>query len=278
MRELEEVGPGVGGDFGVEAAGGLADGDGAAVDFGEKDGVEDLGGGAGGGGGALVQEEDVGGDGREFFDVVGDEDDGGWIVLVEEALDGGEDLFAGEEVQACRGFVEEEKLWCTGEGAGDEGADFFAVGESLVGVVAEFGEADAGEEFFGLGVLGGGRLVVEAQGGEEAGEDDLVGGEGGFDVELAAGLDDADEVAEGGEIGFAVMLAEDVDIAGGGPHVTGDDAGEGGFSGAVGAEDGGASVGSDGPGDIAEDGGVAALEGDVLEVDDGLGVHGEMKP
>jgi hypothetical protein len=48
----------------------------------------------------------VGGGGGKFLDVMGDEDDGrGVCAVLEEGLDGGEDLFTGEEVEAGGGFI-----------------------------------------------------------------------------------------------------------------------------------------------------------------------------
>ena len=93
--------------------------------------------------------------------MVGDEHDGGAVAgAFEHALDGGENLFPGEQVEPGGRLVEEKDLGLAGHRAGDEGADPFAAAEGLVGVVAEVGEADAGEEFLGLDTLGGSRLGV----------------------------------------------------------------------------------------------------------------------
>ena len=95
-------------DLGVEAAGGFRDFHGAVVDGGQVCRGEDGSGGALDGDFAVVHEEDVGGGRGEFFEVVGDEQHGGrgGVVRLEESLNRGQDLLAGEEIEAGGGFVE----------------------------------------------------------------------------------------------------------------------------------------------------------------------------
>ena len=80
---------------------------------------------------------------RKLFDVMRDEHDGGGIgAALEHHLDGGENLLAGEEVEAGGGFIEQEQPGFDDQGAGDEAADFFTAAECCVGVRGDVGEAD----------------------------------------------------------------------------------------------------------------------------------------
>ncbi len=97
---------------------------GGEVLVGEDGGWGALGDGVAG----LGEEEDVLGVGEEFFEVVGDGDHGGppptafGIILSVDAMEGGEEGFAGGEVEAGGGFVEDEEFGFAYEGAGEEGA------------------------------------------------------------------------------------------------------------------------------------------------------------
>ncbi len=116
--------------------------------------------------------------------------------------------------------------------------------------------------------------VGDGEGGEVAGEGDVGGGHVVIEGVDGGGFDDADACAEWGDGDGAEGLAEELDGAFLRPEVGSGEAEEGGFSAAVGAEDGGDLVGEDGPADIGEDGasevGGGAGEGDVLEGEDGI--------
>jgi len=188
-----------------------------------------------------------------------------------EAGEGGQGGFAGGEVQAGGGFVQEEEVGFADQGAGEEAAEAFAGGEGGIELGAAVGEADLFEQGVGAGGLGGGDFVeAEGEAREVAGEDDVAGGHLFIERVDGRGFDDADTGAEFGDGGLAEGLAEELDFAGLGPEVARGDAEEGGFSGAVGAEDGGDFAWGDLPGDVGEDGARAAGEGDVIELEDGV--------
>ena len=134
---------------------GLGDGEGVAVAaVGEaQGGVEggcETGGGEdafvcpGGEEAAGVEEEGVGEEGDDFLDVVGDEDEGGGAAFRAEALEEGEEVFAGEGIEAGAGFVEDEEGRARHECAGDEDALAFALGEDAPGSVGEVFRLDLG--------------------------------------------------------------------------------------------------------------------------------------
>ena len=70
-------------------------------------GGDDLGGRARGHGVAVGDEQGVGGGARKFLEVMGDQDRGDLGVGVIEGVDGGEQLFAGGQVEPGGGFVQE---------------------------------------------------------------------------------------------------------------------------------------------------------------------------
>ena len=76
------------------------------------------------GGTAGVQKEDFSGDGRQFFEIVRDQDDGRGIGLVgvEHRLDRRQHLFAGQQIEAGGGFVEQDQPGAENQGAGNEAA------------------------------------------------------------------------------------------------------------------------------------------------------------
>ena len=75
-----------------------------------------------------------------------------------EAGEGGEEGFAGGEIEASGGFVEEEEVGFADEGAGEEAAEAFAGGEGGVELGGAAGEADLIEEVGGVGGVVGGRF------------------------------------------------------------------------------------------------------------------------
>lgn len=276
-----EVQPGFGEDFEPVAVVESADEDLAAEGFAEGFGGDDPGGGALGDEASVFHEEDARGAWGEFLDVVGDHEDGWGLGVGEDGFDGGEDVFAAGDVEAGGGFVEDEQFGEVDEGAGDEGASLLAGGEQGEPVVESVAESDESEQVACALALVGGGGVVEADGVEEAGEDGVGGGEVGVDRgagDVGAGgvgrrVDHADAFAEGADVGAADRFAQDVERAGGGEELAGEGSGEGGFSAAVGAEDGDAFAGGDGAGEAVEDGGLVADDAEVAGVDGG-GDHG----
>ena len=114
-------------------------------------------------------------------------------------------------VQGGRGLVEEHDLGVHGQGPGDRDALLLAAGELGRVVVAETGQADAGQQL--VGPLGG-LLPVSAFDQHGAGHDVLLGGHVGEEVELLE--DHADSgallgdflLAEGMVGGFGFVVAE----------------------------------------------------------------------
>ena len=255
-------------DFDAVSAVAVTDFERAAVDLRQDVRPQHVRRRAQGGDAALVEQQDLRGFRRQFFEVVGDHHDRGrGRAGAVHHVDGGQDLFAGEQVEAVGGFVEQQKFRFDRQRAGDEAAHAFAAAHGGVGVGRDVGEADEGEEAVGVGFHLGGDGVVEADAAEEARQHDLACGEAWLDVVRAGGLDEADVAAGFEEVGLAERAAEDRDFAAGGPEVAGEDSGERALAAAVGAEDRDARAGGDLPGDVLQDGGFAADEGDVFQID-----------
>jgi hypothetical protein len=203
----------------------------------------------------------MGGRGGDLLEVVGDEDSGEIGLGFGEGGEGGEQGLAGEEVETCGGFVEEQEGRVSHEGAGD--ADALALALRAGGDFAAFevGATEEVEEFFGAAAF----RIAEATG--LAG--DGVGGAGHDDlfdgvplVDGLGGVDDADALAEFPEIGLTEAGAEDGDGALAGEALGSGEGEQGGFAGAVGAEECPMFAALDGPGDAVEDAG-AVVDPDV---------------
>ena len=134
-------------------------------------------------------------------------------------------------------------------------------------------KADAVEDLGGVMVHFIGGRVVKPEGSEIAGDGDFVGGEIRIHFDGAGGLDEAEAFAKFVEIDLAEGLAEDLDVAGGGPEVAGDNAGERAFAAAIRTEHGGAGSFGDLPGEVVENPTVVAAKADAAEVD-GKSGHG----
>ncbi len=166
-----------------------------------------------------VDAEDVGGEAVEHVAIVGDEDEGAG-----EFFEGGFEDFEGGDVEIVGGFVEDEDVGGGEHEAGDEDAGLFAAGEFADGAVELF---VAEEEAAGPGGDVDEFAVVE---------DGIGAGTEGVAEELAAvellalliEVDDAEVIGAFDGAGVGVEAAE---------SGTGEEFEEGGFAGAVGAED-----------------------------------------
>ncbi len=202
----EEVGDEGGGGFAVDVLGGAE-----LFDF------------------AAVHDGDAVGHDQGFFLVVGDEDEG-YADAVLEALE--LDLHRPAElgIQGGEGFVEEEDFRSADQGAGEGDALLLAAGE--LGRFACF-KTREGDEVDGFGdaagAFGFGDLLHLKAEGDVVG-DIQVGKEG-------IALEDLVDVAFVGWEGGDVVVVEE-DLAGGGVFEAGDEAEEGCFAAAGGAEEG----------------------------------------
>ena len=160
----------------------------------------------------------------------------GRMLLVGEVIEEVQHAAAVDVVEALGGFVEDEQRGLLDEGAGDQGEALLAVRQMLERHVALFAETHERQPALGVLQLRGGRLVIEADGVEEAGNDDLHRGacHAVVAVQLRAhnaeallefpdGLTAATPFAEQGEV-VAVALRV----------VAGEQAQQGRFAGAVG--------------------------------------------
>ena len=225
---------------------------------------EDLCGGALGGDAAVGEAEDFGVEEEGFGDVVGYGEDGD-AEAAGEMWELGEEVVAEVEVEAGERLVEQEEK-CGGgdggeEGPGDGDALFFSAAE-VCGAVAEVGGElkeveDLGEESFGVLWWGSVRDAVEevfadGQVGEEvrglAGAAD--GAEVGWGTEVSAGVDEGVEVSA------------DLDLGVVGPEVAGEDAEDGAFAAAGGAEENGPGGGEGGV-DVEGECALLVLEGEA---------------
>ena len=101
--------------------------------MGEAFGGEDAGVWAGGEESSGAEEERVGEKRDDFLHVMGDEEERGRAALRAEALEKGEEVFAGEGIEPGAGFIEDEQRRAGHERAGDEDALAFALGEDAPG-------------------------------------------------------------------------------------------------------------------------------------------------
>jgi hypothetical protein len=199
------------------------------------------------------------------FGVVGDEDQSG-AGFLEVVVDDSEGLVAAFAVEGGCGFVGENQLGGSEEGAEDGDALAFALGEVGGGAVEEVGDVEAFGEL-GEGVSeGGAGGVGEA---EEAGGEEAVFG-GGEVVEEGEVLEDEADVLEapGAEEGSGELVEGEGGVgdegAGGGAEEAAEEAEEGGFADAAGA---------------GEEDGLAGGEGELGQVEGEVGAGvGELKP
>ncbi len=211
---------------------------------------------------AAAHGEDVVGEGLGEVGLVGGDEDGagsgapltgdGPGAEVGEEFD---HVVGGGDVEVGEGLVEEEEFGVGLEDAGEGGALAHALrvladGAGEVGV-----EADGAEGH--LGGADAGAAAVAVEGGEVV--EVLHGGELVVEHGRVAHVGDAAALLVG-------AFAEDGDGAASGRDEAGDDAEEGGFAGAVFAEDDGAGSGGEGRGDVAEGGEGAVDLGDGVEL------------
>jgi hypothetical protein len=179
----------------------------------------------------------------------------------------------GAEIEARGRFVEDERLRVVNERSADEDAAGFSGRHLVGGAVGEMGDFEEVEHVTRFALHLGGDFVPwpDADAAEEAGEDDLVTGVvAGAELHPVVG-DDAELTAE--IVDMPSVAAEDFEAPGFGLETriefAGDQLDEGRFAGAVRAQDHDVFALGDGEGDVVEDGLVAALDGDVLEIEEG---------
>jgi hypothetical protein len=240
---------------------------------GEGGGGKGLGNGAGGGDSARAEDQGVTEGGDDFLDVMGDQDEGGvWVPAeVGEEL---QEVLTGHRVEPGAGFVENEQIRLGHEGAGDEDALAFALGEDGPGAVGQVQETDVAQPLSGAGEVGARDRGAQVNGGLASGGDDFQGGFLIVQEVTEGGGHEADASAESGPIGLAVGLAEELDLAGGWGEVTGEGGEERGFAGAIGAEEHPMLSGENGPMDVLEDGMTPAGDGQAGEPEHGNGCGG----
>ena len=182
-------------------------------------------------------------------------------------------MLAGDGIEAGAGFVENEELGTGHEGASDEGALAFALGEVLPRAVGEREALDAFEDGAGGAPVGGGGGVPKINHGVFSTDDRFERGLGGGHEFVEGAADEANFFAELGPVAFAEGLTEQLDVAVGGGFVAGESGEERGFAGSVGAEDDPVLAGIDAPIDAVENGGVAAFEAEVADFENGAAWH-----
>ena len=205
-------------------------------------------------------------DGADVFgdeaDVVGDGDDGGLAADFVEVL---MELDFGGKIEVGGGFVEEEELRLSGEGAGDEDTLALAAGEGGEAAVFEVVEVHLFEGILGKFAVWGAKRSEGAGLTESAHEDDVGNVDGEIGVHLAV-LGDVSDLGAG-VFGSSVEYGNGAFL---GAEEAEDKFEHGGFAGAVGADDADEIAFGEFQVDIVEDGVIVVGEGDVFEGDDGL--------
>ncbi len=209
---------------------------------------------------ALVEDEGVIGDGGDEVGLVGGEDDGaaGRAVGVRPGAEVGQEIddgLGGGDVEVREGLVEEEEFGVGLEGASEGGALAHALGVLGYWAFQRWVEGDGAEGHFG-GADAGAGVVHFVEGGEviqvfEGGELVVEGGGMGHVGDAAAS--------------FGGRSAEDFDGALGGFGEAGEEAQQGGFAGAVFAQDEVDFAGFEGEGERAQGGEGAKELGDEGE-------------
>jgi hypothetical protein len=191
--------------------------------------VEELDSGAVGHDAALVEKDGSRAELDGQFEVVSGDEFGAGQGL-EEVFE----FAAAARVESAGGFVQDEQVGLTGEQAGQAGAAFFTVAEVVGGAVGEVGHGDGGEGLFDA-VPDFGFGQVELLGAEG----DVLGDGGAEELVVRILEEQSDVLSDPWEVFRADVPAEDADLAVG-PAVFGQDPvdveEEGGFAGAVGAE------------------------------------------
>jgi len=216
--------------------------DGASVEFVDLASDHELGelggrgvGGAAGGDADAIAEDGVAiGERLHFLEEVGDVDDG--FALIAEVADEGEEFFRIRLTETAGGLVEDENAAAEGEGARDFDELLFGDAEAAGGD----GERDVGAAEIGEGA--GGEIARGAEIEERAAvglgaEDDVFGdAEVGRDGEFLVNGDDAGAAGVEG-IARGERSAVELERAGVGRVNAGEDFHEGGFAGAVFADE-----------------------------------------
>jgi len=253
--------------WGVEAE------DGELVDGAEGFGPEDFIRSAGGGDGAVVQKNELVGEGGAEIDVVGGEDHG-QLLLLRELAEKFKQIDLVVEVEVGVGFIEQEHARFLDETAGEEDALTLAAGEVVDGAMEEVGEVEEFGSFLDdIHVV----LGFEAEDlpvGSAAKAQVIADGVGGVVGWGLGEIGDAAGECFAGPVVESAALPED---GAGGAEVAEEDFDEGGFSGAVGAEDGEDLAAFEGEGDVAEGGFVCEIgEGEVFGLEDGFRHRGAL--
>jgi hypothetical protein len=213
-----------------------------------------------GGEAAVVEEEEFVGEGGGEVEVVAGGEDGK-VLFLGELTEELPEVVLVAEVEEGAGFVEEENAGFLGEGAGEEGALALAAGELVHGAGEEVGEVEAVGGVAEDGKVTGGFEAEGLEVGGAAGAEDLGDG---LAFVVGGGLG---EVGDGSGEVFGAVSAEGAGVerrlSRGGGEEAEEEFEEGGFAGAVGAEEDGDAAGGEGDGDVGEDvvgGGVGEAE------------------
>ena len=165
-----------------------------------------------------------------------DEDERGGVFLAREPIEKTQKIFASDGIEAGARLVENQKARAGHEGARDEDALTFALGEELPLAVDEAGGAERAETFFRRDDVGARGREPEIELGVAAADDRFEGRFGGGHAGLEGAGDDADLEAKLAPIGFAIALAEERDVAGTGREVAEERFEERGLAAAIAAE------------------------------------------
>ena len=175
-------------------------------------------------------------DRHDLLHVMRHENEGGTRTTA-ELLDEGEETFAGHRVETGAGFVQDEQVGSGHEGAGDEDALAFALGEHGPGAVLQRCGVDEPEQPASLPDVGGARAIPDVDGGVFAADHDFEGGFVLVEQLAQGGADQPDPATELRPIGFAEAFPEELDAAGARGEVAGQCGEEGRLSAADGSEE-----------------------------------------
>lgn len=214
------------------------------------------------------------GAGGQFLQMVGDQDAGEIGVVFAQLVDALEQVFAGRDVEPGGGLVQQQKARSRHEGASDQRASAFAVGEVRPARLAQSLQAHERHELVGAVevVLTGRPAGDELDGAGGAGEHDLVHGAGRR--QRVVRVDVAESAAQFVYVHPAEPVPEDLGLSAGRMPVGAEDAEQRALAGAVGAEQGPVLAGPDGHRDLVEQESLVTDQVHALDAQHG-GIAGE---
>jgi hypothetical protein len=206
---------------------------------------------------------------REFVGAMSNVEDGNGAGA-DETINGLDEGGPVDGIEALAGFVEDEETGFFDQGTGEQCHSLATGGKAIERDVRAREEPEIGKLEAGLRALVSGEGLEEADGIVKPGGDNFETGGVACEVEVQFGRNPADAVFDVPDaFATAAAAAKDGDIVSVGlGMVAKDEAKEGGFAGAVWAEQRPAFAFANGPVQVVEDSGATVADVDVAKIDE----------